>query len=110
MFAAGGSLVAPTSEAGAQSFMRVAGTVSKFDVRLNANAGPAGSSFTFTVRKNGVDTGITCTVSGATSTCSDIANNAVFAANDLISISIVPSAADPTDHLDARWSAVFTSS
>jgi hypothetical protein len=102
------SVNASTVEAEAQSPIPLGGTISKLYIRLNAAAGPGATSYTFTVRKNGADTGVTCTATGAATSCTDLTNNAVFVAGDLLSISVVPSATDPTDHLDVRWAAVFT--
>ena len=79
-----------------------------FRSNLSAAAGAAGSSYTFTVRKNGTDTELTCTASATATSCSDILNSVSFAAGDTISISAVPSSpTQPTDNLDVRWSMSF---
>ena len=49
------------------------------------------TSWTFTVRKNAVDTAVTCTISGSDTYCTDTTNSAAFSATDLLSLSVVPS-------------------
>ena len=62
-----------------------AGTASKLLVHLPAVLG-AGESVTLTVRKNSVDTGITCTVVATTSSCADTVHSAGFADGDLLTV------------------------
>lgn len=50
------------------------------------------SSTTVTVRKNGVDTALTCTLTTSGRTSSDTSNSVTFAAGDLLSIKIVSGA------------------
>jgi hypothetical protein len=90
--------------------MTTGGTLSQLRVRLSAAAGAAGSSYTFNVRKTGVNTGVTCTISAAATSCSDTTNSASFSAGDLITIAAVPSSpTQPTDNLDVRWTAKYSS-
>ncbi len=87
----GGNLAAWTgTEALVQKLVPAAGVFSNFKVNLNG-APSAGKSYTFTVRKNGVDTGIVVAISGTATTGEDVTNTATFAAGDLLSISSVPS-------------------
>jgi len=60
---------------------------------VKLGAAPGGTeTVTITIRKNGSDTAVTVTITGAATTGSDVANTAAFAAGDLISASVVTSA------------------
>jgi hypothetical protein len=85
-------------------------TISNLYVYLSANAGGAGTSYTFVIRKNNVNTAVATTITGATSSGSDTVNTATFASGDIFSIAAVPSATQPTDNLEVRWSCRITSS
>jgi len=91
------------TEGDVEQVMPVGGTLSKFYVVFNDNVVGGGNAFAFTVRKNGADTGVTCTVSETQSVCSDTLHSAVFAAGDRISISSVQTGA-PTNPT-VRWTA-----
>lgn len=52
----------------------------------------AGQNCVITIRKNGVDQTITCTLTNASRLASDLANSVSFAAGDLLSIKVVSSA------------------
>jgi hypothetical protein len=97
------------TESAAQQAVPIAGTLSKLQTRLDGNAGAAssGKSYVVTVRKNGVSTGVTCTILETATTCSDIANTVAFAAGDLISVLVTPSASNPTARA-MHWSAQFS--
>jgi hypothetical protein len=75
------------SEALVQQPMPVAGTLKNFTIRLDA-ALSGGTSIAYTVRRNGVATALTCTITTASAavTCSDVTHTVAFAAGDLISI------------------------
>jgi hypothetical protein len=91
------------TESIAQVPVQASGTVSNFDVRTSAPPS-AGDSWTFTLRKNGTDQSITCTISGASETqCGDASNTVSFSSGDLISIQIVPTSAP--DASVGRWTA-----
>lgn len=80
-------------------------TLKNFHVRLHVAPG-VGENVAFTVRKNGVDTIVTATISGGGSTeAADTTNSVSFVATDEISIKMVgsTSAASGT----AMWSAEF---
>lgn len=64
--------------------MPVAGTLKNFTVRLDA-ALSGGTSIAYTVRKNGVATTLTCTITTASAalTCSDVTHTVAFVAGDL---------------------------
>jgi hypothetical protein len=61
------------------------GRASKLVVNLTAAPG-AGGSATVTIRKNGSNTALSCTVAGTTTTCSDTVNSVTFGAGDLLSV------------------------
>jgi hypothetical protein len=63
------------------------------NLRVAASAAPAGGeTWTVTVRKNGVDTAVSCVLTSAAGRkASDLANAAVFADGDLLSVKIVSS-------------------
>jgi hypothetical protein len=67
----------------------------------------AGKSWTFTLRKNGADTAVTCTINGdgVARQCSDTANTAAFAAGDLISMRI--SGGNNPNGTPGQWTAQF---
>jgi hypothetical protein len=59
-----------TTEAGVSVLMPTSGTIDKLYVRISVAPG-TGNSFTYTLMKNGVATGLTCTISDANTTASD---------------------------------------
>ncbi|HZQ64876.1 MAG TPA: hypothetical protein VFA66_06595 [Gaiellaceae bacterium] len=92
-------------ESFAQMNMPAGGTVEHFYVRAQSSIFIG--SITFTVRRNGVDTAVSCTMlpGSPVSSCSDTANRATFAAGDLISIGSVKSGSPLM--LLTRWTAEF---
>lgn len=70
----------------------IAGTARNLYVNSNSAPG-AGETYTITLRLNGANTSVTCTISGAAATtCSDTSNTATVAAADRITFSVVASA------------------
>lgn len=66
------------------------GVISNLYVQLSMALG-GGNSAAFTLRKNGVSTSLTCTISGASSTtANDITHTVSIAEGDLLDIMIVP--------------------
>jgi len=61
------------------------GTAGKLVVSLTIAPG-AGHSATVTIRKNGVNTSLSCTVSGASTTCADTTDIVAFSDGDLLSV------------------------
>jgi hypothetical protein len=102
MFVSGSS----TTEAQVQQPMPVAGTLKNFTIRLDAVLS-GGTSITYTVRKNGVATALTCTITTASAavTCSDVTHTASFAAGDLISIGSARSGTPAAQ--GTRWTAQY---
>lgn len=78
--------------------------------RVSAGNAPGGAqTYIFTVRKNSADTSITCTISAAATTCSDLVNTATYAAGDLISVRIVLSATAATVNVNSMSTAQIVS-
>jgi hypothetical protein len=96
-----------TTESNIEQIVPVGGTLSNLYVRLDGTPGGAstGKSYTFTVRKNGADTTVTCTILETATTCSDTTNSVTFNAGDRISIKTVASGG-PTGR-EMRWTANF---
>jgi hypothetical protein len=101
------SMIASATESLVQQEMTVAGTLSNLRIRLAANNAVAGSTYTFTVRKNAANAVVSCQIGNGQSSCGDSTHSVAFLAGDLISISAVPSATQPTDSLDVRWTAKY---
>jgi hypothetical protein len=85
-----------TTESIAQVSVKSAGTVS--DLKALVNTAPGnGNTWTVTVRKNGVNTAVTCTITNPNLTCTDTTHSVAFAAGDDIDVLIfgtsTPSAA-----------------
>jgi Collagen triple helix repeat (20 copies) len=96
---------ASTTESQFQQNVPAAGTVNNFYVRADGAAG--GTSIVYTVRKNGADTAVTCTMTSVQSACSDSTHSVTFAAGDLISIGTAKSGA--TSQQVTRWTAEYAS-
>lgn len=95
-----------TVEASAAQVCSVAGLLHSFQVRMETAPG-AGKQWTFTVRKNGVDTGLAIVVSG-TATTGFIASSVSVAAGDWLTVSIQPSGT-PTVPGTTSWASSFDS-
>lgn len=68
-----------------------AGTISKF--YINTSAAPVGvQTYTITMRKNATNQSVTCTITGAATSCNDTTNSFTVAAGDNVSVQIVLSA------------------
>lgn len=84
----------------------VDGVLSKLIVVLDGTPG-AGKSYAITVRKNGSDQALTCTVADTSTTCEDIINSVTFSAGDVVSVSTTPTGTPTTRYLTvgARFSS-----
>jgi len=102
MFVSGSS----ATEASVQQPMAVAGTLNGFYMRINSALAVTNSE-TYTVRKNGVDTAVTCMITSASGAlaCSDTTHSATFSAGDLISIGTTHTGVVPS--VGARWTAHY---
>lgn len=90
-FPFGGGQSDSTTEATVQSLAPSAANVNNFGVRVSVDPGNT-NTLAFTVRKNGADTAVTCTITGngsTATTCSDTTHTFTTAANDLLSIKLV---------------------
>jgi hypothetical protein len=61
------------------------GTASKLIVNVGSALG-AGSSVTLTLRQNGADSALTCTVAEGESSCTNLVDSVAFADGDLLSV------------------------
>ena len=85
------------------SVLPAGGTVSEFRVHLDSAPG-LGQSAIVTVRKNGSDTSVTCTISGASTDCS-YSGSVDFSAGDLLNLTLVGSAGAVFSRL--TWGALY---
>ncbi len=85
----------------------VAGTVSNLYVAFDA-APTAGKSFAFTLYKNSVATGLTCTIADAAITANDTTHSVTVAIGDLLAWEILPTGT-PTIPTNIQLSCVFVS-
>lgn len=84
--------------------MPTAGVFSNLYVNLSNTPG-VGTSYTFTLYKNGVATALTCIISDSATAGSDLTHSVTYAANDLISLEVVP-VGTPTSRT-AGWGILF---
>lgn len=89
-----GSNSGHTSESSRQQNLPHAGTVKNLHIRTITNVGGTAQTFIATVRKNGADTAITCTINTGSNTCTDLVNSVSFAQSDLFSVKYVTSATE----------------
>ena len=101
---------APTaSELPAQQVVPIAGTMADLSVRIGTAPGQ-GSSYTLTIRKNGIGTGLTCRIEGdgsAGTSCLDSAHTVAFAAGDFLTVQVSPGGSPQRWHA-ARWDVTLT--
>lgn len=87
----GGGGIPQTTEASVQVKSPSATTVSNLNVSISTDPG-AGQNTTITLRKGGVDTALTCTITGGSGVvCQDVTHSVSVAANDLLDWKIVTS-------------------
>ncbi|HTY43000.1 MAG TPA: hypothetical protein VMH79_14090, partial [Thermoanaerobaculia bacterium] len=87
-----------------QNIMPRAGTVEDFYIFIETAPGGT-ASWTFTLRKNGADTALTCTVSGTNQICSDTTHSVTFAAGDLVSVR--EASANGPSNTAGQWTATY---
>lgn len=88
-FPIGGGSIANTTEASVQATVRTATTFTNLGADLSVALG-GGNSVAFTLRKNGGDTTLTCTISGASATaCADVAHSVAVVSGDILDIQAV---------------------
>lgn len=95
------------TEVNVRSIVPIAGSFK--NLRIIHDAAPtSGKSFAYTVVKNGSDTGITCTIANANTSCTDLVTSPVsFAAGDTVSVKSVPSGT-PTQPTTMQIGLVFS--
>ena len=76
--------------------MPTAGTLSQLRVVINGLMG-GGNTLIITVRKNGVDQALTCTITDPAFTANDMVNSVAVAAGDLINVSVACSGGNVKD-------------
>ena len=92
------------TEANVVQSMPVAGTMTNLFIRLAvAPGGP--KSYTFTVRKNGTDTSLTTTISGAATTGSNVVNSVSYNSGDTISVKSSPASSPSVGSM--KWTATI---
>lgn len=91
-----GVSAASSSESDVQWPMANSGSFNGFSIKTLANVGGSSQSATYTVRKNGTDQALTCTISSGASTATDSAHSFSYVAGDLISIKIVTTSTSGT--------------
>lgn len=74
-----------TTELSAKGITPIAGTAKQLYAWCSANA-TAGTSRTLTLRVNGADTALTCTIGAGAATCNDTSDTVALAAHDLVNI------------------------
>lgn len=97
------------SEIPAQQVMPIAGTMANLGVRIGTVPGQ-GNSYTLTIRKNGIGTGLTCRIEGdrsADTSCLDNAHTVAFAAGDFLTLQVSPGSSPQRWHA-ARWEVTLT--
>ncbi len=96
--------IGSNTESQVQVPVQTSGTLSNLDIRTTAAAGFGANSWTFTVRKNGASTTMTCQIAGNSATqCADNTHTVSFASGDLLTIQIAPNS-NPTSSV-GRWTA-----
>lgn len=104
-YVTGSGLAMGTSEVNAQRYIPAGTRISQLRVFLNA--APSAGTVVATVRKDGVDTGLTVTLSAGQTVAADIANSVDFLVDGLLSLKVVTSGLSPTT-IDMNFSMVVT--
>ncbi len=85
------------------------GTIDRLFVELSAAPGAgAGDAYVFTLRLNGADTALTCTITQPATSASDTTHTVAVVAGDVVTISCAP-ANGPSATPKAQWAMRFTS-
>ena len=88
--------LASTTEGNGQAVAPIGGTFKNLFIQLASPLGGAAQTMAFTLRVNGVDTGVTCTINSGGTTASDTTHSATIAAGQTWSIKVVTSATTGT--------------
>ena len=96
--------VTPDTEVKGQQIIAASGSMKSLYIQTSAAPGAA-KSYAFTVRKNGADTALTCTISGASATtCNDTTHTISVAAGDLLVLAAVPTGTPTGVSVWSGWS------
>lgn len=104
-YVAGSGLGGEAIESNATTIIPLNCTISNLYVNLSTPAGLQ-NSYTFTIRKNGVDTTISVPISGINTSGNDTSNTSTFNSGDTFTISSVPSGIP--NNTEVRWSCRLT--
>ncbi|MFA5054289.1 MAG: hypothetical protein WC565_09535, partial [Parcubacteria group bacterium] len=102
---AGGSAYS-TTENDVRQVCPTAGTIKNLYVSLSIDPGTSPDAYTFTLRKNGADTALTCTIVANDTTGNDTAHTVAVVAGDVLTMSIVP-VSTPSDSPRASYGFTF---
>jgi hypothetical protein len=94
------------TEANVATPIGVTGNLSNLQVLLTVAPG-GGNTWKFTVDKNGVATGLSCTISNGATTCSDGSTVSVVS-SDTIDLDVTPTVGTPSTPTHISWSANVT--
>lgn len=101
-FPPGGGLTASATESLVQGTATIAGTISNFSATIGT--APGGSaSLTFTFRLNGASQAVTCTVTSAVKSCSDLTHSFAIAPGDLVDIQVVGTSGPAATTVVLQW-------
>jgi hypothetical protein len=81
-------------------------TMSNFYVYLTTSPGE-GKNYTFTVQKNGINQGLTVTITDTATSAADLINSVTFSSGDILTITSVP--VGTPNFTEVRWSSRLTS-
>ena len=93
-----GNRSAQATEQRQETVIPTSGTVKSLYVEIDGapDTGVGTQEYVVTVRQNTAGTALTCTISEAATTCSDVSNSFTVVAGDVITVEYVPSASAPT--------------
>ncbi len=83
----------------------VGGEVSELNVRVSDP--PRGGEWEFQLVEDGVLTGVKCTISSGSTSCSDTVNSELYDAGDLLALSADPDFS-PKGGVHVRWTALLS--
>jgi hypothetical protein len=78
------------TEAGANQVCPTDGQIKKLYVSLNVSPGVAPDAYRYTLRKNGISTALTCTITAPATTSNDIVNSVSVVSGDILTIMVEP--------------------
>jgi hypothetical protein len=103
-----GANCAATNEAASQLAVPANGTVQELHATVAVAPG-AGNTVTFTIRKNGTNTSVACSISNTAKSCADSVNAVGFSTGDLITVQVAETAGVGANIVPG-WTAQFVPS